>query len=127
MTELLPALCVFFSVILAMGCFVLDLIHDSQDILDLKAPPVVFDAGISGSKDSDEDLDRPSPSNSNYQKAKEEVEYLGKFKRKKYRHIMDREKSVIRSNTDDHGKVYETMVGSGRLQREGSPLREDPC
>ena len=71
-----------------MRCSVLDLVHDLKDILDLKAPRVMFDAGTSDSKESDEGLDRPSPSNSSYQKAKDEVGYLDKFKRKKYHPIM---------------------------------------
>ena len=96
---------------LTSKCPVLDLIHDLQDILDLKAPPVVSDVDSSGSEDSDDESDRPASSNSNYQKAVSEIEYLEKFKSRKYRPIMDHEKSVILSGTDDHGKVYEVMVG----------------
>ena len=83
--------------------------------MDFKAPWVVFDAGTSGSKDSNEDLNCPPRSNSNDQKANEEVEYLDQFKRKKYYPVTDREKSIILSNTYDHGKVYEVMVGPVRL------------
>ena len=44
-----------------------DLICELQDIMDVKSPPIAFDASASSaSKDSDDESDTPLPTDSNY-------------------------------------------------------------